>query len=82
MLICAKKSVLIVILFPHQHTNSSDTTTNMFSSKCVLQANTEENLAEHTRDYMKELNTFAANANIKHQQKGILLNITGEYIKK
>ena len=46
MSIGAKISVFFVILFPNQVTKSSDTTTDMFSSKYVYQATTEENLAE------------------------------------
>ena len=56
MSIGAKISVFFVILFPNQVTKSSDTTTDMFSSKCVYQATTEVNLAEDHRQNKKELN--------------------------
>ena len=63
MQICGKKSVLFVILFPDQVTNSSNTTRDMFSNKYAYQATTEENLAEdHKGLYMKKSNTLADNA--------------------
>ena len=35
-----------------------------------------------TGEYMKELNTLAADADIKQLQEVVLLNITGEFMKE
>ena len=66
------KLFLVVILFSHQPTNSSDTITNMFPSKGVYQATTEEYLTEGQKGEHEVIN-YPCGQRGKHlpRQKGV-----------
>ena len=72
MLICTKKLVFFVILFPHQHTNRRDATMNMFSTKCVYEATTEENAAGEQNGKHEEVNYPCGQCGKHFSQKGYL----------
>ena len=82
MQICAKISVICVLLHPHQQNHRGDTTLDMFPTKSVYQyrSTKDGNLAEEQREF-QEVNYLLGNAaNISLGGK-VWLNIKEEYMK-